>query len=113
MMVKIIDRGGGSMSENRTFLVLSKTCNVSKKILGGRVLQPTPTPATDFPVSSFLFFSQTFSLAILLDNLPSNSLFQDPVFQFSLLLRLFHSTIVLGNPACCFGKLNTWNVLVA
>lgn len=112
MMVKIIDRGGGSMSENRTFLVLSKTCNVSKKILGGRVLQPTPTPATDFPVSSFLFFSQTFSLAILLDNLPSNSLFQDPVFQFSL-LRLFHSTIVLGNPACCFGKLNTWNVLVA
>jgi hypothetical protein len=87
------------MSENRTFLVLSKTCNVSKKILGGRVLQPTPTPATDFPVSGFLFFSQTFSLAILLDNLPSNSLFQDPVFQFSLLLRLFHSTIVLGNPA--------------
>jgi hypothetical protein len=73
--------------------------------MGGGVLQqtptPTPTPATDFPVSTFQFFSQTFSLAILLGNLPSNSLFQDPVFQFSL--RIFHSTIVLGNLACCFG----------
>jgi hypothetical protein len=68
------------MSEIWTFLVLSKTCNVLKKILGGGVLQPTPTPATDFPVSSFWFFSQTFSLAILLGNLPLNSLFQDPVF---------------------------------
>jgi hypothetical protein len=64
------------MSENWTFLVHSKTCNVLEKILGGGVLQPTPTPATDFPVSIFQFFSQTFSLAILLGNLPSNRMTQ-------------------------------------
>jgi hypothetical protein len=84
-MVKIINRGGGSMSKTWTFLPLAKTC-VLKKILGGEVLQPTPIPATVFPGSRFQVFSETFGLAILLGNptfkqLVSGSSF--PIFSSS------------------------------
>lgn len=53
------------------------------------MLQLSPTPGTNFPISSFQFFSMIFSLTFCLLVQPLKNVFQDPISKFSVLFFRF------------------------